>query len=212
MEKLILKTELLNRIKKPQANNTKYQKLPLKLAFISHDERIWDSAIKVFLLIMNDGVLPSTCVFSTIGNLNVQLIEVIDINESSKRKMNTLLGWRRKQQSDDERKYVHVEISIRDYTGKIIALNQTMTKTLSNGTQTLNLGEEFIFESVLSISSLTIALCVMTGNPSDIASKISAIATIPISRLEENKKVIQWYQMIDPSTNDGLRTAIRIMV
>ena len=158
-----------------------------------------------------ENVPSSFMCFSTVGNLDVHLLEVIDIHDTPQKENGGLFLWRRNQ-TEDEKKFVHIEIAITDSNGKIVALHQTMTRPFVNSTETLNFGEEFIFESVFSTSSLTISLCFMKWTIRGIVSQISGIATIPISRLEENGKIAQWYQLVDPISNEGLRTAVRIMV
>lgn len=167
--------------------------------------------------------MESNPYITKVGSLHVQLLEAIDIDVPSKHlKTNTLWG-----KKEIELNFVLVELYIDNLPSRINAYGQYVDesqslyrsglKQLIPGKQII-FGEEFLIETISSLSTLKIRLSILQPNSlvngdknkQNHTVKIVGEATLPISRLEENVPATQWYQLMSLETNEGLRTAVRI--
>eukprot|EP00981_Chlorochromonas_danica_P010468 scaffold3243_cov173-Ochromonas_danica.AAC.1 len=136
-----------------------------------------------------------------------------------KKKGSRLLPWQRK--TSLERHLVYASLVICDDYEVEVAKFYTSILSCWPG-ESLFFGEDFLFDRVNSTLNAVITLYCITlgenGNPSTIpvddcgGQRCLGKARIPLSRLEENRTVVQWYQLVDETSKDGLRTSLKVKV
>lgn len=129
--------------------------------------------------------MEASIYFTTSGHLYVQLIEVIDLLEAVNGAASFFTVFKKKVK---ERHLVHVEVKIINTKRKEIQKVRTGTKLINPG-ENLNVGEDFVFESISSAYTIVVSLHLTTIANGETTQKIMGLATIPIDRLEENTKV-----------------------
>lgn len=140
-------------------------------------------------------------IFTTFGSLRVSIVEAIEM-------MGHLLVKGRKKV--DLWKNVYCSVYVIDEKGES-SVKCDSSVVLCSTSEPLRVGEEFIFDGVSSLSQLVVIFYALEFKNQ---AECIGITMIPISRLEENKTVLQWYQLFKSEEEgillEGLRSAVKI--
>lgn len=118
--------------------------------------------------------------FTSVGILRMAVLEVVDVIRPSN-------GNQKKKPSSDETAAIHCRISIRDSSGSYRRSYDTALQPCYSMSNSLKIGEEFIFDRILSSSSVSLSFRYIDMH--DQTTSLLGNVAIPITRLEEDVKV-----------------------
>eukprot|EP01041_Mallomonas_annulata_P003873 gene3873-7731_t len=167
---------------------------------------------------METTTAPTAKLFTTFGNLRIRVLEGTDLLDG----FSSFIP-------KNPKKTHHVISKLEVFNEENMKVKAFTTEMQAYADGFLDIrGEEYLFENVLSSFTLILSLHVAKDGPQDNQLEYTGMVSIPISRLEEDTPVIQWYQLVAPTETinpvmmvqgrisshqgQGLRSAIRLDV
>eukprot|EP01038_Epipyxis_sp_PR26KG_P009228 gene9228-12441_t len=170
-----------------------------------------------------DSSFENSNLFVSYGSLKIIILEAMDLmdesvdrlNNNVSRNISILSTSTVANKKNLNTKYsIHCSLSLMDENNIVRHRYHTEPRSLYSSELTFPfiVGEEFIFNSISSASSLLITFYSISNmmkkysSPSE--STIIGHTLIPVGRLEENVSISQWYQLY--KSGEGQRSAIKI--
>jgi hypothetical protein len=142
--------------------------------------------------------------FTSVGNLYLTLIESLDILPQNQSKS----IWTRKIRHI---RSSYALVSIFDSANNCWISEQHRTRVVPyNANEVFQFGEDFTFENIPSTGVIILAVYGLDRSQGQTISRCLGEVRIPISRLEENHVVTQWYQLLNPETGDVSKSVMRM--